>query len=313
MGDRFEVLFVCTGNIFRSLSAEYLLKQLLREKKDSRIRVSSAGIIAHVEPPHEELRRQLRNRGISISKHKQRKLTKKIFDKADLVIAMSTNHQESIRKLYGVRVPLFNELAYGKKVGVLDIGEKRGQLHFENKKLPAKKVVRHIQKTVRHLEKGMPALYRYLEERYFLFTSFVEQNMRHLNGVPVELLYQTKNTAAFMSEDIPATQDGHVLVIPKKRYETLEEIPQPILGELIETVAFVGKALMKTHQGYNILLNNGEAAGQWEHHVHFHLIPRDRRDHIQIERWKKRKKTTKEAFKEMNDRLLAMIKEVRKD
>ncbi|HCB52188.1 TPA: protein-tyrosine-phosphatase, partial [Patescibacteria group bacterium] len=46
-----KVLFVCTGNIFRSMSAEYIMKKYIQDHNLNEIVVSSAGTVAHEESP----------------------------------------------------------------------------------------------------------------------------------------------------------------------------------------------------------------------------------------------------------------------
>ena len=86
-----RVLFVCTGNIFRSLTAEYALREVLGEA--SKIQVASAGTedFPHVVAPF--VADYLRSRGLDVSRHQRRTLTRKIIDEHDSVIAMSTEHR----------------------------------------------------------------------------------------------------------------------------------------------------------------------------------------------------------------------------
>ena len=105
-----------------------------------------------------------------------------------------------------------------------------------------------------------------------------------------------------MAKDIPATEDGHLLVIPKKHFTYIEDLPKRILHELIEHVSIFSKVLRKTHQGCNILVNDGKSAGQHILHTHFHVIPRDKGDNIKIDVWK-RKKMTKSEFIKLNKKI----------
>ena len=117
-----------------------------------------------------------------------------------------------------------------------------------------------------------------------LFCDFVSgKRKNHSTGHLFEAINKTKNTMLFMAIDIPATEDGHLLVIPKKHFRYMEDLPKDILHELIDHAILVSKALRKTHQGCNILINDGKSAGQWVMHTHFHIIPRDKGDKIKIE------------------------------
>jgi histidine triad (HIT) family protein len=70
---------------------------------------------------------------------------------------------------------------------------------------------------------------------------------------------------------------GHTIVIPKKHYITLEDIPDYELSEIYKTVKIIAKILYEKLgiDGYNILQNNFTAAGQVVKHFHVHIIPRN--------------------------------------
>ncbi len=100
------------------------------------------------------------------------------------------------------------------------------------------------------------------------------------------VLSETKHTIAFLSSILPAKEDGHILIIPKIHYNYIEDIPKNILHEIIEHVTKLVKVIRKEHKGCNILLNDGRSAGQTIFHTHFHIIPRKKNDHINIESYK---------------------------
>lgn len=141
-----------------------------------------------------------------------------------------------------------------------------------------------------------------------LFCDFVDKKRTfHLSGHPFKILSKTKNTISFLSIDIPKTEDGHVIVIPKNHFNSITDVPPKLMHELIDHVKFVMKRLKKTHKGCNILLNDGKAAGQTIMHPHFHLIPRNPSDEIKIEIWKRGKISLKK-FKEMEKRYKKLLK-----
>jgi protein-tyrosine phosphatase len=114
-----SILFVCTGNIFRSMSAEYCLKKRMRRK----IYVSSAGTVASFAEAAPQVVSELKKFKIDVGKHRQQRLSQKLVDSSTLVVAMAVNHQKFIKKKFGVNVPLFDEICFGKKISVPDINE----------------------------------------------------------------------------------------------------------------------------------------------------------------------------------------------
>jgi histidine triad (HIT) family protein len=73
----------------------------------------------------------------------------------------------------------------------------------------------------------------------------------------------------------PASE-GHTLVIPKKHFETIYDIPDEEISHLFEIVKKVAVALRETVnlEGLTITQRNGKAAGQHIMHLHVHVIPR---------------------------------------
>jgi protein-tyrosine phosphatase len=116
-----SILFVCTGNIFRSMTAEYALKARLAPQ--SPIRVSSAGTLAIPQEMHPDIRAYLKRRGIDPSQHRQRRVTAELLQAADLVIAMSTDHQSFLVNTFQYRAPLFNDVCHGRSEPLLDVWE----------------------------------------------------------------------------------------------------------------------------------------------------------------------------------------------
>ena len=122
------------------------------------------------------------------------------------------------------------------------------------------------------------------------------------DGYPFMPIHKTKNTISFLATDFPAHEDGHTLIIPKKHFESIEKIPRKILHELIDHITLTSKIIRKNHKGCNVLLNNGKCAGQYLTHMHFHIIPRDFNDNINIESWK-HKKLSLSKFMKLSQKL----------
>ena len=70
--------------------------------------------------------------------------------------------------------------------------------------------------------------------------------------------------------------EGHCLIIPKRHVRSIDELDDMELKDLYSVLHQSKTLLIETYlpDGFNIGINEGEAAGQTVPHLHIHLIPR---------------------------------------
>jgi histidine triad (HIT) family protein len=92
--------------------------------------------------------------------------------------------------------------------------------------------------------------------------------------VPAAKVLETPRILAFL--DIAPVHYGHTLVIPKDHYETFLELPDDLWLEMGQVSRRVAQALRQVlfARGFNVMMNNFDAAGQVVFHAHVHVIPR---------------------------------------
>lgn len=91
---------------------------------------------------------------------------------------------------------------------------------------------------------------------------------------PAQKVFEGEGAVAFL--DIFPCTPGHTLVIPRKHYATLSEMPHEEIGKLFQAAAVVAGKVQAAMgaAGFNLGINNGKAAGQEVFHAHIHIIPR---------------------------------------
>jgi len=89
-----------------------------------------------------------------------------------------------------------------------------------------------------------------------------------------EIVYSDDNFIGIL--DINPKALGHTLIISKNHFKTILEVPSTLGTELLGAIKEVGLKLIKDKkgEGFNIIINNGEAAGMVVNHFHVHIIPR---------------------------------------
>ena len=99
------------------------------------------------------------------------------------------------------------------------------------------------------------------------------------NGeIPSRTLYEDGDFRVILDLG-PATR-GHALILPKEHAANLFELPEETAGKAM-ILAKKMAARMKEKlncDGFNVIQNNGEVAGQTVFHFHMHLIPRYEND-----------------------------------
>jgi len=98
--EAFQVLFVCTGNICRSPTAEGVLREMALSESLS-IHVESRGTHDyHVgEPPDERAQHHARQRGYDLSAQRARHVSVEDFERFDLILAMDRGHLRLLRRI----------------------------------------------------------------------------------------------------------------------------------------------------------------------------------------------------------------------
>lgn len=101
--------------------------------------------------------------------------------------------------------------------------------------------------------------------------------------IPSFKVYEDDLVLAYL--DIGPFSFGHTLVIPKTHSEGLLDTDDATLAAVVARVKTIAAHLKNALpcDGFNILQNNGEAAGQTVKHLHFHIVPRRAGDALVFE------------------------------
>ncbi len=111
--------------------------------------------------------------------------------------------------------------------------------------------------------------------------------------IPSSTLYEDDEFRVIL--DLNPAAKGHALVLPKKHYDNACGMPVRKLGRAMQIGAGVAQAEIEAfgYDGFNLVQNNGTAAGQSVFHFHLHVIPRREGDEV-LGLWKPGKTTRKE-------------------
>ena len=95
------------------------------------------------------------------------------------------------------------------------------------------------------------------------------------NGdIPTNVIYEDDDFTVILDAS-PATK-GHALILPKEHYANIYELPDDLAAKVMPLAKKLASHMTEVLHcdGFNIVQNNGEVAGQTVFHFHVHLIPR---------------------------------------
>lgn len=96
--------------------------------------------------------------------------------------------------------------------------------------------------------------------------------------IPAAVIYEDEKTLAFL--DVHPIAKGHTIVVPRQHLSDILTADAEMVKNIFGAVQIVAQKISRALRpdGFNIGLNQGEAAGQAVPHLHIHVIPRYKDD-----------------------------------
>ncbi|UCD04594.1 MAG: HIT family protein [Candidatus Woesearchaeota archaeon] len=126
--------------------------------------------------------------------------------------------------------------------------------------------------------------------------------------IPAKKVFESEDVLSFL--DINPVNPGHTLVIPKKHYLFITQIPDGELSALMSVVKKIAGVVLDATKAEGITISqlNGKAAGQIVPHVHFHIIPRYENDKMD-NHWPTQK-LDDEQFNNIQRKIIELVKKL---
>ena len=91
--------------------------------------------------------------------------------------------------------------------------------------------------------------------------------------IPADIVYEDDQVLAF--KDIQPQAPTHILIIPKRRIATLNELEVedlPLVGHMVGVAKDIAGSVGLDEAGYRLVFNCNEGGGQSVYHIHLHLL-----------------------------------------
>lgn len=152
-----KILFVCSGNVFRSMCAEYFIKHHLG--KQEHYIIDSAGITVKSKIIHEEVSGYMQTLGFDVSNHMPKRLTQTMLTDVSLIIAMNHDHQKTIKDQFNHQAVLFNKICHGHDEPILDLWER-----VPDWKINVNEARAYLHSVIDHIHSSVPKLIKNLDQ-----------------------------------------------------------------------------------------------------------------------------------------------------
>lgn len=146
-----RILFVCTGNIFRSMTAEYALNAIAKTSGMPFVATSAGTRDAPTISVRKDVAAYLESRGLDVSRHRRRTIAQADIANADLVVAMDHKHSECLKNSWSFEPALFRAICGHQNTCMPDVDEvlAPGEYHSEAAE-------KHIKATIDLIIDSMP-------------------------------------------------------------------------------------------------------------------------------------------------------------
>ncbi len=93
------------------------------------------------------------------------------------------------------------------------------------------------------------------------------------NEIPADIVYENDDVLAF--NDVNPHAPIHILIIPRKHISTINDLhdsDELIMGKLFSAAKIIAKQKGVSDDGFRLVVNCNEGAGQTVFHIHMHLL-----------------------------------------
>ena len=120
-------------------------------------------------------------------------------------------------------------------------------------------------------------------------------------------VFEDEISCAFL--DYRPLLHGHVLLVPKKHYETLIDLPSPLVGPLFANVQLLARVIEHGLEAGRTFVGVNNRISQSVPHLHIHIVPRRKDDKLftQDFSWRRQPYKDEEALLQMQDTLQSAV------
>ncbi len=128
--------------------------------------------------------------------------------------------------------------------------------------------------------------------------------------VPAVVVFEDNDTLAFL--DHRPLFPGHTLLVPRKHYETLTDLPGEQVGSLFKNAQSLASAVETAMEAEGTFVAMNNRVSQSVPHFHIHIVPRRRKDGLKGFFWPRTKYKTQEEMEVVQQKIAAAFDKLKK-
>ncbi len=122
------------------------------------------------------------------------------------------------------------------------------------------------------------------------------------------MVHETAESLVFL--DRRPLFPGHCLVVPRAHVETLDELPDPLVGPLFSEVRLISRAMQEALDAAGSFVAMNNRVSQSVPHLHVHVVPRNPKDGLRGLFWPRHPYESQDQARLVRDRLSQAIREI---
>jgi histidine triad (HIT) family protein len=122
---------------------------------------------------------------------------------------------------------------------------------------------------------------------------------------PAHVVLDGEHSLAFL--DVRPIFPGHSLLVPREHYETLVDLPGPLVGELFLDGQRLARAVQRAMEAEGTFVAMNNVVSQSVPHVHLHVVPRRRKDGLRGFFWPRQRYDGESQMAEVAERVRTAI------
>jgi histidine triad (HIT) family protein len=123
------------------------------------------------------------------------------------------------------------------------------------------------------------------------------------------IVFEDDSTLAFL--DHRPLFPGHTLLIPKKHFETLVDLPSAMVPALFRNVQMISRAVERAMDAEGTFVAMNNRVSQSVPHLHVHVVPRRKKDGLKGFFWPRTKYSDEQQLNNVKSRLRSVIGELK--